>query len=236
MTVRIDDESQRVQRLLEAQAQAAELFARIEADQIVRPGQSELEASDAIRDLAAAAFGVTRHWHKRIVRAGANTLMPYRENPPNRIIQDDDIVFLDFGPIFAEWEADFGRTFVLGNDPTKHRLCADLPRLFDAGRGYFERTPDITGEQLFHHVVALAREAGWDWGGRIAGHLVGQFPHDKIDGPGILSDVAPGSAGPMRGLDREGRVRHWILEIHLVDRTSEIGGFYEELLDVRPVS
>jgi len=25
-----------------------------------------------------------RHWHKRIVRAGPNTLQPYAQNPPDR--------------------------------------------------------------------------------------------------------------------------------------------------------
>ena len=57
----------------------------------------------------ARQFGVSRHWHKRIVRAGPNTLEPYKQNPPDREITADDIVFLDFGPIFEEWEADFGR-------------------------------------------------------------------------------------------------------------------------------
>ncbi|MGW1618760.1 Imm21 family immunity protein [Streptomyces sp. NPDC002172] len=38
-------------------------------------------------------FGTTRHWHKRIVRSGPNTLKPYRENPPDRVIAADDIVF-----------------------------------------------------------------------------------------------------------------------------------------------
>jgi Xaa-Pro dipeptidase len=32
------------------------------------------------------------------------------------VIGDDDIVFCDFGPVSEEWEADFGRTFVLGSD------------------------------------------------------------------------------------------------------------------------
>jgi Xaa-Pro aminopeptidase len=228
----IDDETVRVQRLLDAQAQAADLFDRVAAAGIVRPGVSEQAASDAIRDLAAAELGVKHHWHKRIVRAGANTLQPYRQNPPDRVIEADDIVFLDFGPIFEDWEADFGRTFVLGNDARKHQLCDDLPRLFDAGRQHFEQHQEISGEELFAHVVGLAETAGWEWGGRIAGHMVGQFPHDDRDGDEILSDIAPGSTGSMRGLDSGGRERHWILEIHLVDRARQIGGFYEELLDI----
>ena len=33
----------------------------------------------------------THYWHKRIVRSGPNTLLPYRENPPDRAIGTDDI-------------------------------------------------------------------------------------------------------------------------------------------------
>jgi hypothetical protein len=36
----------------------------------------------------------------------------------------------------------------------------------------------------------------------------------------------------MRSLDERGHKRHWILEIHFVDRARRIGGFYEELLTV----
>ena len=38
----------------------------------------------------------------------------------------------------------------------------------------------------------------------------------------------------MRRVDRGGRTCHWILEVHLVDRERQIGGFYEELLDLGP--
>jgi hypothetical protein len=36
----------------------------------------------------------------------------------------------------------------------------------------------------------------------------------------------------MRSCDENGEERHWILEIHFVDRERQIGGFYEELLTV----
>ncbi len=54
-----------------------------------------------------------------------------------------------------------------------------------------------------------------------------------IDGERIESYIAPGSDGPMRRTDRVGRQCHWILEVHLVDREREIGGFFEQLLTVR---
>jgi Xaa-Pro dipeptidase len=234
---RTEDEGTRVARLLDAQDKAAQLFADVEKRGLVVPGVTERHASDAIRDLAAETFNVDRHWHKRIVRAGPNTLQPYDENPPERIIADDDVVFCDFGPIFEGWEADFGRTFVLGDDPVKHRLRDDLPIVWRAGRDFFEAHPEVTGEQLFDHVVQLSERSGWEFGGTIAGHLVGEFPHVKIAGDDIESYIAPGSDQPMRRLDRTGKQCHWILEVHLVDRGRQIGGFYEELLDIgRPMS
>ncbi len=234
VTELIQDEDVRATKLLEAQGMALQLFVAVEARGIVRPGVSERAASDEIRDLANAEFGMGRHWHKRIVRAGANTLNPYDDNPPDRLIGDDDIVFLDFGPIFEEWEADFGRTFVLGDDPVKHALRDALPVVWDSGRAFFDAHPDVTGEQLYAHVVAAAEDAGWEFGGDIAGHWVGQFPHQRIPANKIGTYVAPGSTQPMRRTDPVGLQCHWILEVHLVDRERQIGGFFEELLDVGP--
>src|SRR6188472_1011042 len=126
----IADEDLRAEMLLDAQNKAEQLFAEIEHRGMIRAGVRETQLSDEIRDLAAEMFGVERHWHKRIVRAGENTLEPYRQNPPDRTIADDDILFCDFGPIFDRWEADFGRTFVLGDDAVKHALRDDLARVW----------------------------------------------------------------------------------------------------------
>jgi Xaa-Pro dipeptidase len=218
--------------LLDAQNKAAELFAEIERSGMIRAGVSEQKLSDEIRDLAAEMLGVSRHWHKRIVRTGPNTLQPYRKNPPDLVIADDDILFCDIGPIFDRWEADFGRTFVLGDDAGKHALRGDLPEVWAKGREYFESRRDVTGAELFARVVELSHEAGWDFGGPHAGHLVGEFPHEKIAGDAIESYIAPGSDHPMRRTDRTGQVCHWILEVHLIDPARGFGGFYEELLDI----
>ncbi|MFT4041721.1 MAG: M24 family metallopeptidase [Gordonia sp. (in: high G+C Gram-positive bacteria)] len=226
------DEDERVARLLDAQDKATELFDEVSRRGMIRAGISERALSDEIRDLAADMFGVTRHWHKRIVRSGTNTIEIYRANPPDRIITDDDIAFIDFGPIFEAWEADLGRTFVLGDDPLKHRLRDDLPTVWESARHYFTTHPEITGAELFHHVVTLSEDAGWRFGGEIAGHLVGEFPHEKIRGHEIDSYVAPGSDLPMRRVDNSGRMCHWILEIHLVEPARRFGGFCEQLLDL----
>ncbi|MET7683974.1 M24 family metallopeptidase [Streptomyces sp. NPDC005423] len=225
-----DDEPTRAARLLDAQAKAERLFAEIGRRGLIAPGEGERAVSDQVRDLANEMFGTVRHWHKRIVRSGRNTLKPYRENPPDRVIGADDIVFADFGPIFEEYEADFGRTFVLGDDPVKHRLRDDLPKIFAAGRAFFDADPDITGARLYAEVERLAAESGWELGGWHAGHLVGEFPHETIEGAHVESYITPANDTPVRRTDKSGRRCHWILEIHLIDRQREFGGFYEELL------
>lgn len=199
---------------------------------MIRPGVGEQALSGEIARLATDMFGVTRHWHRRIVRAGENTLQPFKEHPPDRAIAEDDIVYLDLGPIFGEWEADVGRTFVLGDDPHKTALRDALARVWAAGRGHFDDHPDVTGAQLFDHVVDVARAEGFEWGSHIAGHLVGEFPHKKIAGDGVEWYIMPGSDKPMRRSDPTGHVCHWILEVHLVDRVRGFGGFYEQLLDL----
>jgi len=103
-------------KLIEAENIAIELFKAVEGRNLIIAGKSEQQLNTEVFELASELFGIEKHWHKRIVRSGANTLMPYNENPPDLVIQEDDILFFDFGPIIEDWEADLGRTYVIGND------------------------------------------------------------------------------------------------------------------------
>jgi hypothetical protein len=114
----------------------------------------------------------------------------------------------------------------------KHRLAADLAVIFAAGRQWFANRADITGSQLYAEIARLAGKAGWTLGGVHAGHLVGEFPHDKVDGEDIESSIAPGNLTQMRRQDKSGRQCHWILEVHLTDPALGFAGFYEQLLDL----
>src|SRR5271163_146772 len=98
-------EEQRASELLEAQTRAEALFHQVEARGLIRPGITEKGLNAEIYALAQELFGITTYWHKRIVRAGKNTLLPYAENPPDHTIGEDDILFLDLGPVFEKWEA-----------------------------------------------------------------------------------------------------------------------------------
>jgi Xaa-Pro aminopeptidase len=225
-------EDTRAAALLEAQIKAQRLFAEVGERSLIRPGRSETEINESIYTLAKDMYGITRYWHKRIVRAGRNTLQPYDENPPDLKVSEDDIVFLDLGPVFEDWEADFGRTYVVGSDPLKLKLCRDIEEAFKSGKKYFQQRPEITASELYRHAQELAQQSGWEYGGPIAGHLIGVFPHERIPDDKITLYVHPKNPNRMKTLDASGQSRHWIFEIHFVDRAREIGGFYEELLTV----
>jgi Xaa-Pro aminopeptidase len=225
-------EQKRVTELSAAQSKAERLFSEVEARGLIRPGASESSVNADIYALAGEMYGITTYWHKRIVRAGRNTLSPYAENPPDLMIGEDDILFLDLGPVFEDWEADFGRTFVLGSDPMKLKMREDVGSAFAKGKRYFEQSPDIEARELFAYAVSLAHASGWEFGGRIAGHLIGQFPHERIEDDKVTLYVHPQSNVRMRSVDERGLRRHWILEIHFIDRARQIGGFFEELLTV----
>ena len=75
--------------------------------------------------------------------------------------------------MFEEWEADFGRTFVLGPDPVKLKLRDDIGKAFLQGKKYFNEHPDVTAVELYRQAQKLARDFGWEYGGSIAGHLIG---------------------------------------------------------------
>ena len=218
--------------LLAAQIKAEALFAEIVAAGLVSAGKLESELTAEIHALAQTRFGVRRHWHKRIARSGPNTLLTYHDGDSDRRIGNDDIVYLDLGPVFEAWEADFGRTYVVGSDPDKHRLVGDLADAFNRGKNFYRQSPNITAGQLYDYTAGLAAEYGWEFGARTAGHVIGHFPHERRPEDPDHLRIRHGNSVPLREPDANDRPRHWILEIHFVDRGRQIGGFFEELLTI----
>jgi Xaa-Pro aminopeptidase len=222
-------EPDRASHLLDAQEKANKLFEDI-ASKLVRPGLTEKQLSDEIWDLGVQQHGIERQWHKNVVRSGPNTLKPYSEPLTDRVIQEDDIFFVDLGPIFEAWEADFGRTFVTGSDPHKLKLRDSLEPVWKTVKGRFDQNPDMSGEELYAIACEEAKKAGYEHGGVHAGHLVGHWPHERIGTGKVHLYITEGSKDTMNQTGKDGNKRHWILEIHLVDRERQIGGFMEQLL------
>jgi Xaa-Pro dipeptidase len=221
----------REQALWDAQLRAEALFERVIERGLIQPGCAESELNDAIYKLARQEFGVRRHWHRRVVRCGQNTILTYFDEAEDRRIMDDDIVFLDFGPVFEGWEADLARSYVVGSDPEKHRMVESIGAAFQAGQMLFESQPNLTSGELYDYVASLARAGGWQFGATSAGHPVDAFPHKNPPQSRLV--IEHGNEISLHEPLPNGEPRHWILEIHFVDRERRYGAFCEELLTIR---
>ncbi len=218
------------EKLIQAQQIAIELFNEIERRHLIQVGKDELCLNEEIYQLALHQFNIEKHWHKRIVRAGKNTLAPYKENPPNLIIKDDDILFFDFGPVIEEWEADLGRTYVVGANPLKRKIRSDIEKAWIEIQQWFENQSKVKASDLYKLAQKKAIEYGWEWGGQIAGHLIGSFPHEKLDPGNYGLYIHPENDLDLYLKDQYGEKRDWILELHFIDKELEFGAFYEQLL------
>lgn len=218
------------EKLIAAENIAKNLFEEIENRNLIVPGKTEKELNDEIFQLAEELFFIKKHWHKRIVRSGENTLKPYKQNPPNRELTENDILFFDFGPIIENWEADLGRTYVIGQDPLKLKLKNDIEKAWQETKVWFSSKNELKASDLFAFASSKATEYGWEFGGEIAGHLIGEFPHERLKPGEYGFHVHPENHANMFDLDANGKQRYWILELHFVDRKTKIGGFYEQLL------
>jgi Xaa-Pro aminopeptidase len=219
------------QSLIIAQNKAIDLFKTVEDRGLIVSGKSEKELCDEILQIAKDKFGVENHWGKKIVRTGINTLQPYMADPQDLIIQEGDILFFDFHPVFEGWEADLGRTYVLGNDPLKLKIKHDVEAAWQEANDWYFKQKNLTGSGYFNYVTALTKRCGYEFGNAIAGHIVGLFPHEQPDDPNDLClDVHPDNQNDILQLDKFGNKRHWMLELHFVDKTNNIGAFFEQLL------
>jgi Xaa-Pro aminopeptidase len=217
-------------KLMEAEQKAAELFKVAEDRKLVKAGKSERQMNEEIFALAKELFGIEKYWHKRIVRCGPNTLQPYDENPPNLTLRENDILFFDFGPIFEDWEADLGRTYVLGEDPVMLKMKHDIEQAWYGIKDWFSTQTKLTGAEFYHYITGVAESYGWTYGAPIGGHLIGHFPHERLNPGDFGLYIHPENHNDLFLPDAHGNKRHWILEIHFVDREKQIGGFFEQLL------
>lgn len=220
-----------LKELIEVEKKALTLFDEAVNQNLIVAGKTEKQLNEELYTLAYQLFGIKQYWHKRIVRAGKNTLLPYKHNPANLMLLDDDILFFDFGPVFEDFEADIGRTYVIGNNERKIKLMQDVEKAFYIGKDYFTQNyQKLTGSDFFEFTQALAKQFGWDYGNEHCGHLVGKFPHEKIAGEERINYFHPNNTELVSKPDKSGNPRYWIYEIHFIDKENNVGGFFEQLV------
>jgi Xaa-Pro aminopeptidase len=182
-----------------------------------RPGLRESEAHGLARSILVE-LGMERIWHPPHIRFGANTTKKYNEKSEgDPVLGEDDIYFIDIGPVFGGHEGDVGATFTTGDDPAHHACAAAVKQLFDDTRAAWKEHA-LTGPALYDYAEARAKQLGWVLNLDITGHRVSDFPH-AIHRGGDLGDY---ERTPTPGV--------WILEIQIVHPSRPFGGFYEDLL------
>jgi len=182
-----------------------------------QPGMHESEANrmalDILHDL-----GMERIWHPVHVRFGANTMKTFKQKSEgDPVLGEDDIYFVDIGPVFRGHEGDVGTTFTTGSDPDKAACAAAARTLFDEVRDAW-RKHGLSGPALYDHAARRAEMMGWTLNLDIKGHRVSDFPHAIYRG---------GALGAFEGTPIAGI---WVLEIQIANRQGTYGAFHEDVL------
>src|SRR5580658_3213518 len=138
------------------------------AEQIT-PGMSEDQAKEIARS-ALSSLEMRRGWHHIIVRCGSNTTKDFMaRSEPGVVLGDNDIFFVDIGPIYGDYEGDAGDTFVFGDDPDHHRAKRDARSIWeDVRQVWFDR--QITGVELYEYAEKAAADLGWKLNLDLSGH------------------------------------------------------------------
>ncbi len=103
------------------------------------------------------------------------------------VLGEDDIFFIDIGPVDNGYEGDGGDTFVVGTDPEHHKAKHDAKEIWDEIRAVWFNT-QLTGQELYARAEEAAAGRGWRLNLDLSGHRLSEFPHSAhYDGP--LADV-----------------------------------------------
>jgi methionyl aminopeptidase len=181
------------------------------------PGMSEEQAKDVARQ-TLSSLGMRRGWHHIIVRCGSNTTKDFMErSEPGVILQQNDIFFIDIGPVYEDCEGDAGDTFVFGNDPMHLKARQDVREIWEIVRAKWF-AEQITGTELYEFAIKTAEEFGWRLNMDLSGHRLSDYPH-SAHYDGSLAEVG---VKPSPNL--------WVLEIAIAAVDKTFGAFYEDLL------
>lgn len=182
-----------------------------------KPGMVEEDAVAMAKDLLVAG-DMVRGWHDVYVRFGANTLKTFgAASDPGIVLKEDDIFFIDIGPVWGEFEGDGGDTFTVGSAPDMAKCAADAKKLFHIVRKKWETT-GMSGRELYEFATEEAKALGWELNLDLSGHRLSDFPHAAI------------YDGPMAEVDFKPSPLVWVLEIHIRHPTDGYGAFFEDML------
>lgn len=186
---------------------------------LIRPGMTEKEAIQ-LANKYFATHGVKRFWHRTHIRFGASTVLsfedPYHEGV---VLKENDIFYLDLGPVWNGVEGDCGDTFVMGEDARFSRIKSDVKVVFEDVRQFWRRDRP-TGVKLYEYANTVVEKMGYLLHpSYVKGHRLSEFSHSTY------TKMATGN------LEFSPAPERWVLEFQICDPSMQFGAFYEDLLD-----
>ena len=161
--------------------------------QLIKPGMTENEVKNELEH-RMKQLGASATSFETIVASGVRSAMPHG-TASEKIIEDGDIVTMDFGCVYQGYCSDMTRTFFVG-DPTKRQETKQLTEIYDIVNRARQNAVDaaqagMTGSQ----VDAIARDYIKEHGygqcfGHGTGHSVGLEIHET-------PNVSPRNTNPL---------------------------------------
>ncbi len=163
------------------------------------------------------AAGLKKFWHPTKIRIAQDTMKTFRaENDSSLTTSENEIFFIDCGPIYENHEADYGETFRL-NSKMVCPLMKGCKEVFNFTAALW-REQKLSGADLYNKASQYSAQLGFELNPLMAGHRIGDFPH-QLYGQGKMAEM---DYSPSSGL--------WVLEIHLIDLATQRGAFFEDVL------
>lgn len=209
---------------LETYLQAREICHKA-ADDILSKVEIGMTSSDG-QELVTnvfKSFDVSKFWHPTKFRFGGDTTKTFRDLPDENLkCQDQDLIFIDLGPIINNHEADFGKTIILNKSnqnplPEFEKLAKASEIIFRETEQYWKQTK-ATGLELFEFAQHKTSNLGYRLDHRMAGHRLGDFPHQIFTKQKLFEF----DQNPLKDI--------WVLEIHIIDDKLQRGSFFEDIL------
>ena len=187
-----------------------------EISSFLKPGISEGKARIKAQEIFEK-YEIKKSWHKPYIYFGTNTILTFMDKPKEeKILQEEDIAFIDIGPIIDDIEGDAGHTFVFGKNLRFCNLKSQSENIFNLAITFWKKNKS-TGIELYNYIHKLTNNAGFIFNLNPAGHLIGSFPHK-----GWKNGLHTYPHTPEAG--------YWILEIQIRDPKLSYGAFYEKVL------
>ena len=163
-------------------------------------------------------MGAEKKWHPHKFRIGKNTTKAFRELSDLKVkLQENDIFFIDIGPVFEGYEGDFGKTFTLGTNLNYQKISHDIKTIFDQTNEYWNNEKP-TGSELYIYLEKLANKFGYILNTAMNGHRLSDFPH------------AVYHRGKLQDFEQKPVPNLWVLEVLIKDSSEEFGAFYEDII------